>query len=60
MHVGFNNQFIQAMRTRPIFQKILKNLFVFGITNLYIKRFPDIKNMFFYIDIRTVRFYPIR
>jgi hypothetical protein len=26
---GFNNQFIKVMRTRPIFQKISKNYFVF-------------------------------
>jgi len=29
MHFGFNNKFVRAMRTRPIFQKISKNIFVF-------------------------------
>ena len=46
MHFGFNNQFIQAMRTRPIFQSFCP-LLVYGITNLYVKRIPDIKNMIF-------------
>jgi hypothetical protein len=27
MHFGFNNQFIKVMRTRPIFQKILKKFY---------------------------------
>jgi len=53
------------MRTKPIFQKIPKKLFCFllvsEITNLYVKRIPDIKKIVFLcIDIRTVRFfYPI-
>ena len=29
MHFVFNNQFIKATRTRPIFQKFQKNYFVF-------------------------------
>jgi len=28
MHFGFNNQFIKAIRTWPIFQKNQKNIFV--------------------------------
>jgi hypothetical protein len=47
MHFGFNNQFIKVMRTRPIFQKILKNLFCFLLISrvmiLYVRRVPDIK-----------------
>ena len=47
MHFGFNNQFIKVMRTWPIFQKFQKNYFVFllisKITNVYVKRTPDIK-----------------
>jgi len=47
MHFGFNNQFIKAMRTRPIFQKIPKNILFFSfsiwIMNLYVKHIPDIK-----------------
>ena len=31
MHSGFNNQFIQAMRTRPIFQKF-KKIFLFSFS----------------------------
>ena len=46
MHFGFNNQFIKVMRTWPIFQK---KYFCFvlmsGITNLYVKRIPDIKKV---------------
>jgi len=49
MHFGFNNQFIKVMRTWPIFQKIKKKYFCFvlisGITNLYVKRIPDIKKV---------------
>ena len=30
MHFGFNNQFIQAMRTRPIFQKFQKKIIFFS------------------------------
>jgi hypothetical protein len=49
MHFGFNNKFVRAMRTRLIFQKFQKNIFllllVSRITNLYVKRIPDIKNV---------------
>jgi len=49
MHFGFNNQFIKVMRTWPIFQKNQK-IFCFvlmsGITNLHVKRIPDIKKVF--------------
>jgi hypothetical protein len=58
MQFDFNNQFIKAIRTWLIFQKYLKNILFFlvsGITNLYVKCIPDIKEVFF-IDIRTVRF----
>jgi len=63
MHFGFNNQFIQAMRTRLIFQNPKKSFYpflVFGVKNLYVKCIPDIKNIAFFTDIKTVRFYPIR
>jgi hypothetical protein len=47
MYFGFNNQFIKAIRTRPIFQKkYLKNIFFsfsIWIVNLYIKHISDIK-----------------
>jgi len=49
MHFGFNNQFIKVMRTWPIFQKNQKKYFVLvlisRITNLYVKRIPDIKKI---------------
>ena len=48
---GFNNQFIKATRTEPIFQKFQKNSFVFlilGIMNLYVKRTPNIKKIVFF------------
>jgi hypothetical protein len=63
MHFGFNNQFIKVMKTWPIFQKnqkIFCFVLMFGITNLYVKRIHDIKKVFFFINIRPVRFYPIR
>jgi len=53
MHNGFNNKFIIAMRTRAIFQKKTQKIFcfllVFGITNLYVKRIPDIKKVVSFI-----------
>jgi hypothetical protein len=45
MHFNFNNQFIKAMRTWPIFQKYLKNILFFlvsRITNFYVKCIPDL------------------
>ena len=49
MHFGFNNQFIKVTRIWPIFQKNLKKiilfLFISGITNLHVKRIPDIKTI---------------
>jgi hypothetical protein len=49
MHFGFNNQFIKITRTWPLFQKNPKQLFssllISGITNLYVKRIPDIKKI---------------
>ena len=47
MHFGFNNQFIKVTRTWPVFQKNPKKLFcvllISMITNLHVKRIPDIK-----------------
>ena len=47
MHFGFNNQFIKATRTKPIFQKFKKNIFCFLLISrvmiLYVRRIPDIK-----------------
>jgi hypothetical protein len=49
MHFGFNNQFIKVTRTWPKFQKKSKKIFclvlIFGITNLYVKRIPDIQKV---------------
>jgi len=49
MHFGFNNQFIKVTRIWPIFQKnpkkIILFLFISGITNLHVKRIPDIKTI---------------
>ena len=50
MYFGFNNQFIKVMRTKPIFKKYPKNIFVLlvtGIKNLYVKHIPDVKMYFF-------------
>jgi len=62
MHFSFNNQFIKVTRTWPIFQKNTKKIFCFilisGITNLYVKRTPDIKNIVFLFDVSTVKFLP--
>jgi len=53
MHLDFNIQFIKITRTRPIFQKTNKKIFCFflisGITDLYVKRTPDIKKVVFFI-----------
>ena len=49
MHFGFSNQFIKVTRTWSIFQKKFKKKYffvlMFRITNLYIKRIPDIKKV---------------
>jgi hypothetical protein len=63
--LSFNNLSIKVMRTRSIFQKKQKKLFCFllvsGITNLYVRRIPDIKRVVLLcIEIRMVRIYPIR
>jgi len=54
MHFGFNNQFIKVKRTLIKISKTTKILFCFvlvsGITNLYVKRIPDIKKVFFFVD----------
>jgi hypothetical protein len=64
MHFGFNNKFVRAIRTIPIFQKFQKKYFVFflvsGITNSYIKRIPDLKNVVFLLMLERLGFYPIR
>jgi len=49
MHFGFNNRFIKVMRTLANISKNKKKIFRFvlmsGITNLYVKRNPDIKKV---------------
>jgi len=51
MHFNFNNQFIKVKRTLTKILKTTKILFCFvlvsGITDLYVKRMPDIKKVFF-------------
>jgi len=62
MHFGFNNQFIKFKRTLAKISKITKILFCFvlisKITNLYVKRIPDIKNIFSFEKHRKIRFLP--
>jgi hypothetical protein len=41
-------------------KKIIFFLLISGITNLYVKRIPDIEKGSSFIDVRTVRFYSIR
>jgi hypothetical protein len=64
MHFGFNNQFIKVKRTLAKISKTTKNLFCFvlisGVMNLYVKRIPDIKNVFSFDNIEQLGFYPIR
>ena len=52
MHFDFNNQFIKVKRTFVKISKTTKILFFFilvsGIMNLYVKRIPDIKKIFFF------------
>jgi hypothetical protein len=60
MHFGFNNQFIKVTRTDQYFKnfkKIIFFLLISRIMTLYVKRIPDIK---LFVDVRMVRFYPIR
>ena len=48
MYFGFNNQFIKIIKTRPIFQKIPKQIIFFlilKITRFYIRRSLDIKKI---------------
>jgi len=51
MHFGFNNQFIKVKRTLAKISKTTKILCCFvlvsRITNLYVKRIPDIKKKYF-------------
>jgi len=64
MHFGFNNQFIKVTRTWPKFQKqVQKNiLFGFNIWNyeFICKTYSRYSKGSSFIDIRTVRLYPIR
>jgi hypothetical protein len=64
MYFGFNNQFIKVKRTLTKISKTTKILFYFvltsGITNLYVKRIPDIKKVFSFDNIQQLGFYPIR
>jgi hypothetical protein len=61
MYFDFNNQFIKVTRTGQYFKNSKKKLFCFllisRITTLYVRSIPDIK---LFVDVRTVRFYPIR
>jgi hypothetical protein len=41
-------------------KKIFCVVLVSGITNLYVKRIPDIKKIFSFDDIEQLGFYPIR
>ena len=63
MHFGFNNQFIQAMRTRPIFQKLQK-IILFSCNiwdcDLYVKRIPNIKNKVFVQTLEQLGFYMLK
>jgi hypothetical protein len=49
MHFGFNNQFIKVINLTNISKnQKFKNILFFlmsGITNLYVKRIPDIKKV---------------
>jgi len=46
MHFGFNNRFIKVMRTLVNISKNKKYFVLMsGITNLYVKRNPDIKKV---------------
>jgi len=60
MHFDFNNQFIKVTRTWPKFQKFKKKLFCFllisGITNLYVKRIPDIKKVVLLLTLGRLGF----
>jgi len=59
MHFDFNNQFIEAMKTRPIFQKYPK-IFCFLLVsrnmNLYIKHIPDIKKVVLFLTLERLGF----
>jgi hypothetical protein len=54
MYFGYNNQFIKAIRSRPILkkkntQKIFCFLLVSEIKNLYVKHISDIKEVVSFI-----------
>jgi hypothetical protein len=63
MHFGFNNQFIKVKRTLAKISKTTKILCCFvlvsRITNLYVKRIPDIKKNIF-DNIEQLGFTPLR
>jgi len=41
-------------------KNIFFSLLISGITNLYVKRTPDIKKVVVLFDVSTIRFYPVR
>jgi hypothetical protein len=53
MYFVFNNQFIKAIRSRPILKKNTQKIFCFllvsEIMNLYVKHIPDIKEVVSFI-----------
>ena len=60
MYFGFDNQFIKLKRTLTKIAKTIKFLFCLSFsirgTTLHVICIPEIK---FFLDARTVRFYPI-
>ena len=64
MYFGFNNQFIKVKRILAKISKTTIILFclilVSGITNLYVKRIPDFKKIYFIDNIEQLGFYLIR
>jgi hypothetical protein len=61
MHFGFNNQFIKGVRTRPISQKFQKIIFYFPLISEVATLYEGVFRILnYFVDIRTVRFYPIR
>ena len=58
-----NRDLIEEIRNQgPNYQKVkfFCIVLVLGITNLYVKYIPDIKNVFSFDDIEQLGFYPIR
>ena len=61
MYFGFNNQFIKVKRTLAnIYIYIYYVVLVSGIMNLYVKRIPDIKKIFYFDNIEHLGFYLIK